>query len=236
MGMKRGGTGCCGSSWIRGYRQTRQEARRLGRSFAEHMKLSPNPDVKMKTVVSEDSVAVVGNALGIGATALQQLTDEPLWDGVAALIILAILVFVAFALARDNKDLLIGEAIEPAQEREVADFLRNDDRVKKVLNVMTMRLGAETVLVVARVDFVDGIDATELEHAAAQVECALRVVPGYRARLSGSQIGRGRFTRLNIVGAVGISHKCESPKQANARTRGGPLSGTLGLRGWRGWR
>lgn len=161
-----------GSSWIRGYRQTRQEARRLGRSFAEHIKLSPNPNVK--TIVSEDSVAVAGNALGIAATVAQQLTDEPLWDGVAALIVMALLVFVAFALARDNKDLLIGEAIEPEQERKVADFLRNDDHIKKVLDVKTMRLGTETVLVAARIDFVDDIGATELEHAAEHVEAALR--------------------------------------------------------------
>jgi cation diffusion facilitator family transporter len=161
-----------GISWIRAYRQTRQEANRLGRSVARHIKLSPDPNVK--TVVSEDTVAVAGNLLGIGGTALQQITDQPLWDGVAALMIMAMLVFVAFALARDNKDLLIGEAIEPEQERKITAILEGDDRIKKVLDLMTMRLGTESVLLAARVDFVDDLSGEELQQATSEVEDNLR--------------------------------------------------------------
>jgi len=161
-----------GVSWIRGYRQTRQQAERHGRGIAEHIKHTPDPNVK--TVVSEDTVAVAGNVLGIGATALQQATDQPLWDGVAALIIMAMLVFVAFALARDNKDLLIGEAIEPEEEQEIAALLQSDDRIEKVREVLTMRLGAETVLLAARVEFVNDLSAADVQDAASRSEDRLR--------------------------------------------------------------
>lgn len=161
-----------GISGIRAYRQTRHEARDRGRTFTQHIKLSPDPSVK--TVVSEDSVAIIGNLLGIAATAAQQATGQPLWDGVAALLIMAMLIFVAFALARDNKDLLVGEAIEPEDERKIADFLRRQEAVKEVFAVWTMRLGTDSTLVAARVDFGEEISAFDIKKAAEQVEQGLR--------------------------------------------------------------
>jgi cation diffusion facilitator family transporter len=158
-----------GISGIRAYHQTRQEARARGRTVAQQIKLSPDPSVK--TVVSEDSVAVIGNLLGISATAAQQVTNQPLWDGVAALMIMGILIFVAFALARDNKDLLVGEAVEPEEEQQIAAFLKRHDAVKEVYDVLTMRLGTE---IAARVDFGDNITASEIKKASERVEQGLR--------------------------------------------------------------
>lgn len=161
-----------GISGIRAYRQTRREARDCGRTLTQHIKLSPDPSVK--TVVSEDTVAVIGNLLGVAATAARQVTGRPLWDGVAALIIMAMLIFVAFALARDNKDLLVGEALEPEAEEQIAAFLRQQEAVTDVLELSTMRLGTETTLVIARVDFADDLSAAELISISEQVERGLR--------------------------------------------------------------
>ena len=36
--------------------------------------------------------------------------------------IMGMLIFVAFALARGNKNLLIGEAVEPEEEQQIAEF------------------------------------------------------------------------------------------------------------------
>lgn len=161
-----------GISGIRAYRQTRQEARDRGRTLTQHIKLSPDPSVK--TVVSEDSVAVIGNLLGIAATAAEQITRQPLWDGVAALIIMGMLIFVAFALARDNKDLLVGEALEPEAEQKIANFLLQQDAVTDVLDLSTMRLGTESTLVVARVDFADNLSASDIKDVSQRVEYELR--------------------------------------------------------------
>lgn len=161
-----------GISAVRAYTQTRHEAQKRGRSLARHIKLSPDPSVK--AVVSEDTVSVIGNVLGIAATAAQQATNQPLWDGVAALIIMGMLIFVAFALARDNKDLLIGEAIEPEEEQKIVDFLLSEAAVKAVHDIVTMRLGTESTLVAARVDFDDALSGTEIQDVAGQVQRGLR--------------------------------------------------------------
>ena len=44
-------------------------------------------------------------------------------------------------LARGNKNLLIGEAVEPEEEQQIAAFLERHDAVKEVFDVLTVRLG-----------------------------------------------------------------------------------------------
>jgi cation diffusion facilitator family transporter len=159
-------------SWIRAYRQTRAEAKAQNRSLSQHIRLSPDPSVK--TVASEDTVAVIGDVLGLAATGLQQLTGQPLWDGVAALVIMVMLIFVAFALARDNKDLLIGEAIEPEKEQRIHQLPAEEPGIAEVLDVRSMRIGTEQVLIAARVDVGDDIDGSELQEVAEHADEKLR--------------------------------------------------------------
>jgi divalent metal cation (Fe/Co/Zn/Cd) transporter len=161
-----------GLSGLRAYRQTRAEARQLNRTVPRHIRLSPDPTVK--TVVSEDAVAVVGNVLGIAATAARQITGQSLWDGVAALGIMAMLILVALALAQDNRGLLIGEAIEPEEERKIVDLHRSETAVDDVLDIVTMRLGPESTLVAARISFSDEVKAADIKKVAADAEVGVR--------------------------------------------------------------
>jgi hypothetical protein len=160
------------TSWIRAYRQTRAEANAQNRSLSQHIRLSPDPTVK--TVASEDTVAVIGDVLGLAATGVQQLTGQPLWDGVAALLIMVMLIFVAFALARDNKDLLIGEAIEPEKEQRIHQLLNEEPRIDEVLDVRSMRIGTDDVLIVARVDLGDNLDSATIHQLTEHVDHKLR--------------------------------------------------------------
>lgn len=159
-------------SWVRAYRQTKREATERGRSFSQHIKLSPDPSVK--TVASEDTVAILGDLLGIAATAIQQITGQPLWDGVAALVIMAMLIFVAFALARDNKDLLIGEAIEKRKEEELSELVRNEPGVDEIFDMLTMRVGTESVLVAARVGISQDLDGAAVEKLSEKIDRDIR--------------------------------------------------------------
>ena len=160
------------ASWIRAYRQTRAEANEQNRSLSQHIRLSPDPTVK--TVASEDTVAVIGDVLGLTATGLQQLTGQPLWDGVAALVIMVMLIFVAFALARDNKDLLIGEAIEPEKEQRIHQLLDEEPGIDEVLDVRSMRIGTDDVLIAARVDLGDNLDSAAIHQLTEHVDHKLR--------------------------------------------------------------
>src|SRR4051812_36885714 len=82
-----------GSSLIRAARQTDREARRYRRSFLRHLRVTRDPTTK--TVVFEDSAAVIGLALAATGLGLTELTGSVFWDGLASVLIGVLLAVVA---------------------------------------------------------------------------------------------------------------------------------------------
>lgn len=162
-----------GISLIRAVRQTRGQARKAGKDWREYIRESTEP--ASKTVVAEDVVAVLGvlvAALGIG---LRQLTGSVVWDAAAAIAVGGILVYVAFRLARDYQELLIGAGARPDELQRIRDALERHPGVDEVLDLRTMYLGPESLLVAARVDLADdGRDAEGVERLANDVDRKLR--------------------------------------------------------------
>src|SRR6185369_3580861 len=97
-----------GSSLRKAVTQVRQEARHANRGVLTFVLRSPDPTVK--TVASEDSVAVIGALATAAGTVLHQITGVEAWEGVAALVIAVLLGYVAVILGRDTMELLIGES------------------------------------------------------------------------------------------------------------------------------
>ena len=98
-----------------------------GRPFLTHLRRSNDPTVK--AVASEDSAAVVGivlAALGIG---LHQATGSAVYDASASIAIGLLLAWIAYALGRDTKDLLIGEAADPELRLDIQHLVAQHPEV-----------------------------------------------------------------------------------------------------------
>lgn len=161
-----------GVSWLRALKQMRTEAADRGRSLAGHVRASKDPTVK--TVLAEDTAALIGIVLAAAGVGLHHVTGDAAWDGWAAIAIGVLLAFVAFVLGRDNSDLLIGEAAEPRLVVDVYDNLCGRAEVTGVVEILTMHLGPDQVLVAARLDLVDALTAGRVEQFAGAVDRELR--------------------------------------------------------------
>ena len=161
-----------GVSWLRALHQMRGEAAAQDRSLGAHVRASKDPTVK--TVLAEDSAALVGILLAAAGVGLHHVTGDARWDGYAAIAIGLLLAFVAFVLGRDNSDLLIGETAEPALVVDVYDRLCAKDEVTGVVELLTMHLGPEQVLPAVRVDLTDALTAGQVERFAESVDRELR--------------------------------------------------------------
>jgi cation diffusion facilitator family transporter len=160
-----------GASWLRAVWQTRKEAREREKGVVQHIRESSDPTVK--TVASEDTAALVGLLLAFVGLLLHELTGNPMWEGFASIGIALTLVFVAYALARDAKGLLIGEAADEPTRGRICDLLESYDGVDEVLEVLTMRIGTDQLLVAVRLDFSDDLDADRIEKLSARIDCDL---------------------------------------------------------------
>ena len=161
-----------GTSWLKAVRQLRSEARAAGRGMIEHVRLSSDPTVK--TVFSEDTAALIGLLLAALGLGLHQLTGQAYWDAAAAIAIGVLLAVVAYLLGRDTKEMLIGEAA-PAPVRDgIRAELADHPEVERVLDVRTMLLGPEALLVAARLDMDDSLGAAEVEDSTDAISAGLR--------------------------------------------------------------
>ncbi len=165
-----------GASWLRAVHQLRGEARAHGRGMVTYIRTSDDPTVK--TVASEDSAALIGVLIAFLGILLHQLTGSAVYDGIASLLIGTVLVYVAFALGRDNMGLLIGEAAPQEVRRRLADELRAFDEVDELIDLQTMRIGTRRLLVAARLDFGPRLSSDQIEQVSARIEQRLHeVVP-----------------------------------------------------------
>ncbi|TQM82099.1 cation diffusion facilitator family transporter [Saccharothrix saharensis] len=159
-------------SWTQAVRQVRREARAEGRSMLAFLRVSDDPTVK--TVFLEDSAALVGLLLAFGGLGLHHLTGSSVWDGVASLAIGVLLAFAAYTLASTNRGLLIGRQADPVLVRAVWSQLREAPEVEQVVDLLTMAVGTDRVLVCARLDFDDTLGAADLERACVRIDAELR--------------------------------------------------------------
>jgi cation diffusion facilitator family transporter len=114
------------------FRQTRNEAAERQRSVRSYVRDPDDPTVR--SVVLEDSAALIGILLAAGGVGLHQLTGDAVWDGVASLAIGALLVVAAGLLAQTCKGLLIGKQADLRLIRAVSDRLEAQPEIDDVLS------------------------------------------------------------------------------------------------------
>ena len=157
-----------GTSWVKALVQLRKEAGERQVGLFQHVFTTPDPTVK--TVAFEDTAALVGILVAAVGITLHATTGAGLWDGLASIAIGVLLVGVAVSLGSSSKRNLIGEAL-PEQMREgLTTVIDETLGVDVVVELLTMRLGPNDVLVAARVDVDDTASGGDLEQVADEVE------------------------------------------------------------------
>ena len=157
-----------GTSLARTCRQLRAEARSNRQELLDHV--ATTPDTTVKTALFEDSAALIGLVLAAAGVALRQVTGSAVWDGAASMAIGALLVVVAVKLGLDSRDLIIGRAADPAQQRLITAEISGTPGVDELLELRTMHLGPDSLIVAARVALSDEITVGQAEDLADDID------------------------------------------------------------------
>lgn len=152
--------------------QSRTQAREQDRTLAEHVRRGDDP--ALRTVLAEDSTAVLGVFLALVGTVLHLVTGDGRWEAAASLAIGVLLVYVAYRLGRDAQDELIGEAVDPQQQAELRAFIEGQPEIDTVQDVLTMRLGPDSTLLAVRMDLHAGLDSEQVETVCGRIRTSLR--------------------------------------------------------------
>ena len=155
-------------SWAQAFRETRQHARERGQGFLDFLRTTDDPTAK--SVLFEDSAALLGIAFAAGGLAAHQLTGSAVGDGIASILIGLMLTVVAFLLGRTNRELLVGRQARPEVLDGMRTMLTAAPEVEELVDLMTMNVGTDQILVCARLDFDDALGAADVERACARLD------------------------------------------------------------------
>jgi len=133
-------------------------------------------DVTTLTAFTEDTIALSGATIALVGVGLTELTANPVYDAVSAVVIGLLLMGFALALAWENKRLLLGESLSKEVEGDLRGTLADYPGVVHVDRLRTVFFGAEDVLVTADVSFDADLDVGEVDEAIDGLEARLREV------------------------------------------------------------
>lgn len=136
-------------------------------------------DMSILTVIVEDSAALLGIVIAGTALYLSDVTGNLIYDAIGSLLIGCVLMAFAFFLARENKDLLIGESISKRDYELVYKAVSNIPEVNKVISIRTMHLATEDVLIALEVSLVDDLDTDSIELVIDHIENKIKQVIPY---------------------------------------------------------
>ncbi len=136
-------------------------------------------DTSVLTVIVEDTAALLGIIIAVTAVYLSDITGNTAYDAIGSLLIGLVLMVFAFFLARENKDLLIGEAMSRRDYKAIYDAISTIPQVSKIISVRTMHFASEDVLIAIEVSLIDDLNTDAIESIIDTIESKVKHVIPY---------------------------------------------------------
>jgi len=136
--------------------------------YVEAVRRGKNPTFFV--VLFEDSAAMIGLLIAAAGIALSDVTGNPVFDGIASILIGCVLAATAVWLAYETKGLLIGESANRRVVDGIRQMVLEHERIDHVNEVLTMHMGPDFVLVNLGVQFDDDANATEIENIVCRLD------------------------------------------------------------------
>lgn len=159
-----------GFAWYFAFREFSRSRGEWGYFEAVHKGKDPT----MFVVLFEDTAAMMGLLVALGANILSQLTGLYVFDAAASIIIGLILAVTAVWLAYETKSLLIGERANLHVVDGIRQLATDFSKIDHLNEVLTMHMGPDFILVNISVDFVDPITGEEIETTVAKLDKAIK--------------------------------------------------------------
>ncbi len=138
-----------------------------------------HPDfIETKTTFILDLMGVLAALFGIVALVFYAITGNQTLDGIGAMIIGIMVAILSFFLILQIKDLIVGKSAPKEIEKLIKDTILTFPHIHDVLDLRTMYLGTDRLLINIEVHVVDDMSTDEIELLIDNVKARLkRAIP-----------------------------------------------------------
>jgi len=119
--------------------------------------------IETKATFTLDLMGTLASLFGIVALAIYYFTNDARWDGIGAIAIGFMLAFFSIVLVLGIRDLLVGKSASAVTEEKIRKAALQLKEVEKVLDLKTLQIGPERLLVNLDVQMNDHLSTPQLE-------------------------------------------------------------------------
>lgn len=124
-------------------------------------------------VLFEDSAALIGIVIAAIATYLSWKLGLPWIDGAGSILIGVVLAIVSVLLARESKDLLIGERASPKLSDDLRKTVEADPCVLSVVDITTTQMSPDQVIAALSVEIDQSLRVPQVERLIRRIETGM---------------------------------------------------------------
>jgi len=141
-------------------------------AFWRAVKRSKDPTTFV--VLFEDAADLLGLIVAFLGVLLSHEFKNPVFDGVASIIIGLILISISLVLAKESRSLLMGETADEALLQEITALTESDETVKKVLRTLSMYMAPEEIFLVLHINFREQLTTRDLTAAIKRIRKSIK--------------------------------------------------------------
>jgi cation diffusion facilitator family transporter len=129
---------------------------------------------ELVVVFLEDTAALIGLAIALAALLAEYLTGILFFDGLASVLIGALLGATALVMGYETKSLIIGEGADPAMLRQIREMLLREESISRVIHIRSLHLGAEDILLAIKAEFDPRLNSAQICNLINGIEVDIR--------------------------------------------------------------
>jgi cation diffusion facilitator family transporter len=145
---------------------------KLGHFFWKRVLQSAHIETKATLIL--DLMGSAASMFGIASMVVYQLTGDARFDGVGAILVGAFTAILAVILILEVKSLLVGRSASPEIEDEIRDVVTSVVGVRQLLDLRTMYLGSNRLLVNVEVHLEQNLRTAQIEQLMDQIKQTLK--------------------------------------------------------------
>jgi len=148
------------------------------RSWRELLRVTKAPELIV--VFLEDLGALIGIGIAFIGVSLTTVTGDGAWDAIASIGIGILLMAIGLLVNRETQSLLIGEAASPEMVTAIRDAIAGTLGVEGVVELRTIHVGPDDLVVAAAFLVNRGSDATGIAQAIVQAKARVQRATPFR--------------------------------------------------------
>lgn len=131
--------------------------------------------IETKATFIVDLLGTVSAAIGIVALGVYVFTGDVRFDGLGSMMVGATMMIAAVVLVLDVRDLIVGKSVPDEIVRKIRKSALSHEEVEEILDLRTLYLGSEKIMILLEVHVIDTLTTNQIEHLLDEIRAQIKL-------------------------------------------------------------